>query len=408
MENNTNLYQVLNVKPGCTQSQLKNAYYKLAKEYHPDKNPTAGDKFKEISNAYETLINLEGSTINNETNIKKQYNNPNSVSDDLFSQLFTSNNGKEREFKCHYSGFNKNMSPKKGKDVAHILRVSLEDLYNGKVFYPKLNKDAICQNCNEFYNTSVDMEPCSTCNMTRFISKYRTVGPMLQKVKVACIDCKGRGEVPLRKNQCEACNGRRIINQKKIFRVNIEKGMVDKQRIIFEREGDQAPSLVPGSIIFVVEQKPHEKFVRKNSDLHCEVKIKLSTALCGGRIVIKHLDGRELLLSVLPGEINKSGDTKIVQSEGMPIYHQLEKGDLYVKFDIEFPSPYWLTPNNLELLSQLLPPEEPISNLEKYEEVVLSDVNSSRSKENDENDNRPSNLPDSSSQCYSGVQCGQQ
>lgn len=103
----------------------------------------------------------------------------------------------------------------------------------------------------------------------------------------------------------------------------IDKGMQDGQRITFTGEGDQAPNIIPGDIIIVIEQKEHARFKRSGDDLYYEAKIDLLTALAGGQFVIQHLDDRALLVTIIRGEIIKPGDTKAIQSQGMPGYHSL-------------------------------------------------------------------------------------
>jgi DnaJ family protein A protein 2 len=101
--------------------------------------------------------------------------------------------------------------------------------------------------------------------------------------------------------------------------------MQDGQKITFTGEGDQAPGIVAGDIIIVIEEKPHPFFKRKQEDLFCTATIELSTALCGGHFHIKHLDDRVLLVNILPGEVIKPGSTKAIYNEGMPGYYSFNK-----------------------------------------------------------------------------------
>ena len=94
--------------------------------------------------------------------------------------------------------------------------------------------------------------------------------------------------------------------------------MQDGQKVTFTGEGDQAPGIIPGDIIIVIEEKPHSFFKRTGQDLYCEVKIDLVTALCGGVLHINHLDDRVLSVTVLPGEVITPGSTKAISNEGMP------------------------------------------------------------------------------------------
>jgi DnaJ family protein A protein 2 len=100
--------------------------------------------------------------------------------------------------------------------------------------------------------------------------------------------------------------------------VFVEKGMQDGHKITFTGEGDQAPGIIPGDIVIVIEEKQHNFFKRVGQDLYCEVQVDLATALCGGQFTITHLDDRVLMVSILPGEVIVPGATKAISNEGMP------------------------------------------------------------------------------------------
>ncbi len=182
--------------------------------------------------------------------------------------------------------------------------------------------------------------------------------------------------------------------------------MQDGQKITFTGEGDQAPGIIPGDVIIVIEEKEHPKFKRKGADLHYQASIDLLTALAGGQLVIPHLDDRSLLVNILPGEVIKPGETKVITGEGMPMHKRpYDKGNMYVTFDIQFPPPNWTDASKLALLEQALPPRTPLATvIGETEEVVLAPVDpmqQSRSNvdhmdEDDEHQQGPS------------VQCAQQ
>jgi DnaJ homolog subfamily A member 2 len=100
--------------------------------------------------------------------------------------------------------------------------------------------------------------------------------------------------------------------------VFIDKGMSDGQKITFQGEGDQAPGIIPGDVIIVLEEKPHDRFKRKGDDLYIDIKIDLLTALAGGRVTINHLDDRVLNVTIIPGEMIEPGSIKCISHEGMP------------------------------------------------------------------------------------------
>ncbi|CAI0541626.1 unnamed protein product [Linum tenue] len=138
------------------------------------------------------------------------------------------------------------------------------------------------------------------------------------------------------------------------------------------------PDTVTGDIVFVLQQKEHPRFKRKGDDLFVEHTLSLTEALCGFQFVITHLDGRQLLIKSLPGEVVKPDSFKAVNDEGMPMYRKpFLKGKLYIHFTVDFPDS--LTPDQVKSLEAVLPPKNPSGltemELDECEETTLHDVN---------------------------------
>jgi len=133
------------------------------------------------------------------------------------------------------------------------------------------------------------------------------MGPMIQQIQQPCDECSGTGEVINQKDRCKTCNGRKTVSEKKTLEVHIDKGMKGGQTITFRGESDQAPGVTPGDVVIVIEEKPHERFQRKENDLITDVEIDLLSALAGGAFAIRHLDDRALVVNILPGEIIHDG-----------------------------------------------------------------------------------------------------
>lgn len=135
----------------------------------------------------------------------------------------------------------------------------------------------------------------------------RQMGPMIQRFQTVCPDCNGDGEIIKEKDKCKGCHGKKTITERKVLHVHVDKGMQDGQKITFNGEGDQGPDIIPGDVIFVIEQKPHPRFQRKGDDLYYHAEIDLLTALAGGSIAVEHLDERWLTVSITPGEVISPG-----------------------------------------------------------------------------------------------------
>lgn len=130
---------------------------------------------------------------------------------------------------------------------------------------------------------------------------------MIQQIQSPCDECSGSGEIINAKDRCTVCKGKKVLPEKKLLEVHIDKGMKGGQTIQFNGESDQAPGAISGDVIIVIEEKPHDRFKRQDTDLITDIEVDLLTALGGGQLAIKHLDDRALLINFLPGEIIKQG-----------------------------------------------------------------------------------------------------
>ncbi|KAJ3415934.1 hypothetical protein HDV05_003775 [Chytridiales sp. JEL 0842] len=409
MPKETKLYDLLEVSPNASESELKKAYRKLALKYHPDKNPDAGDKFKDISRAYEILSDSQKREIYDRYGEDGLSENggggPGMSPSDLFSHLF----GGGGDF--FGGGGGRRSGPRKGKDMAHALKVSLEDLYKGKVSKLALQKQVLCKSCEGRGGKQGATKTCSSCQGRGVKITMRQMGPMIQQMQSTCNDCKGEGEVINPKDQCKDCKGKKVANERKILEVFIDKGMAEGQKVTFPGEADQAPGIEPGDIVIVIEQKPHPVFKRKGDDLFIEQDIDLLTALSGGRTTIKHLDERVLVVNIVPGEVIKPGEIKSIVGEGMPGYKRpYDKGNLYVKFNVIFPPPNWVPQGRLKELEEILPPRKPLPNLKgaDVEEVVLTTVDPMHEKRADYDQQRAEEEDDDERAGGPQVQCAQQ
>lgn len=328
----TKLYETLGVEKSADEKEIKKAYRKLAVKHHPDKG---GDehKFKEISAAYEILSDPEKRAKYDKYGLEGlEGSDMPQGADDLFSMFFGGGGG---------GGGRRSAGPRRGEDVNHPLKVSLEDLYNGKTVKLAVSRQVLVGDC----------KMCSTCDGHGVVVELRQIAMgMVQQLQRRCVDCEGEGYQVQKKRERE------------VLEVFVEKGMRHNDKIVFRNKADEKPNMEPGHLNFIVQEKQHELFKRKGSDLLITKSLSLNEALCGFEWKIIHLDKREIIIKSRPGEVIKAeADSqrpfvKIVSGEGMPCRgNPFVKGDLYVLFTVEFPDDGDLKPDQVEGLRKLLP-----------------------------------------------------
>jgi len=374
MVKETGFYDLLNVKPDAGADELKKSYRKMALKFHPDKNPApeAAEKFKLISQAYEVLSDAKKRDIydqGGEQALKEggghgggDFSSPM----DIFDMFFGGGGG----------GGRRGRKENKGKDVVHQLAVSLEDMYNGSTRKLALQKNVICDKCEGRGGKAGAVATCTGCKGSGSQVILNQLGAgMYQQIHTQCRECDGSGQKINAKDVCKTCNGRKIVHERKILEVHIDKGMEDGQKITFMGEGDQSPGLEPGDIIIILEEKEHSIFRRKDMDLHMRMDVNLTEALTGFKRSVKTLDARQIIISTLPGEFIKPNEIKCVLNEGMPMYkNPFEKGRLIIVFNVIFPEKNDIDLTTIKSLEKCLPAKPKVDIPMDHEEHTLIDL----------------------------------
>jgi len=331
----TKLYEVLGVDKSADEKEIKKAYRKLAVKHHPDKG---GDEhlFKEINAAYEILSDPKKRELYDKYGLEgvEADGGPAAAGgEDLFSMFFGGGGrGRGRS------------GPRKGPSIQHPLKVSLEDLYNGKTVKLAINRKVIVGEARE----------CTSCNGQGAVMEVRQIGPgMITQMQRTCSACQGQGTTAKTKSE------------RKVVEVHVEKGAHHNQKITFRGMADEIPGRETGDVHFVIQEKEHDLFKRKGADLLLMQDISLNQALAGFSYRFKHLDGRDIIIKTKPGQViqceskdEDSGRTlpymMQVPNEGMPSRgNPFVKGNLYVVFHVKFPTS--ISPELATQLRQLLP-----------------------------------------------------
>lgn len=245
------LYETLEVEKDATQKDIKKAYFRLSKLHHPDKG---GDehKFKEINAAYEILSDPEKRKAYDQYGLEGVDDEGGAAArgEDLFSMFFGGGGGRSRQ----------RSGPRKGPSVNHPIKVSLEDLYNGKTVKLAINRKVIVG----------ESKTCDKCQGRGMVMEIRQIGPgMITQMQRKCDKCDGQGYIAETKTE------------RKVLEVHVEKGMKHNQKITFRGMADEIPGMETGDVNFIVQEKEHTLFKRKGADLLVTKDISLNQALTG-------------------------------------------------------------------------------------------------------------------------------
>ncbi|EDR30058.1 hypothetical protein, conserved [Entamoeba dispar SAW760] len=394
-------YNSLGVPADASDDQIKKAYRKLAIKYHPDKNPgdkNAEEKFKEVSEAYAVLSDHEKREMYDRYGKEGLEKGGMGGFDmnDIFAQFF----GHPR----------RPSGPRKGQSIQVPLKCDLEDLYNGKTFKRKITHDILCKSCKG-KGTKSGNEPkrCSKCGGNGYVMITTRQGMYMMQSQQVCPMCKGQGELISDSDKCKTCHGNKVVSEEKILEIIVQPGTKNNERIVFEGESDQAPNLIPGDVIFVVQTKEHRIFERKGNNLVMNKKITLNEALTGIAFTVKQLDER--ILYIEGKEVIQPDSYMKINGEGFTIkHHPEERGDLYIHFEVVLPSKAQIA-QNISQLKELLP--KPSSVPMKDEKcTVCTLIPSAAPTERSENGYRQTQMSDDDddddNDQQGNVQCHQQ
>mmetsp|Transcript_14894 Transcript_14894/g.16549 ORF Transcript_14894/g.16549 Transcript_14894/m.16549 type:complete len:422 (-) Transcript_14894:167-1432(-) len=340
----TKYYDLLGVKPDADAATLKKAYRKAAMKFHPDRNkaPDAEEKFKECSEAYEILSDAEKRKIYDrygEDGLKEGGMGPSMDPSNIFNAFFGGGfgGGGFSPFGGHGHGGRRE---RRGRDMRYRIGVDLEDLYNGKTSKMKVTRTVICKACDGTgAKTKNGVIECGDCEGKGVKVHVRQFGPgMYSQSTAVCNKCQGKGTYIKKSAICRKCDSECVLEESKVLEVHIEKGMTTGSKVMFRGQANEEPGVTPGDLVFEINETEHATFKRKGADLLMEKNITLADALCGFDFVITHLDGRTKLVSVKPGDVIKPNEVREIVGEGMPIHKRpFDKGNLYVKFNVQFP-----------------------------------------------------------------------
>ncbi len=331
-------YEVLGVQKGADEAALKSAYRKLAMQFHPDRNPgnaEAEHKFKEVSEAYETLKDaqkraaydrfghaaFEGGRGPGGAGFGEGFN---SSMSDIFEDLFGDFMGQQRR---GGGGGGR----QRGSDLRYNLEITLEEAFTGRTVEIDVPTLVPCETCDG--SGAKPGTGASICRTCQGHGKIRAAQGFFT-IERTCPACQGRGQTM--DNPCTDCAGQGRRQQSRKLSVDIPKGIEDGTRIRLANEGEAGVrGGPPGDLYIFVSVKPHDLFHRDGADLYARIPIAMTTAALGGEFEVPTLDDSRARVKVPAG--TQPGQRVRLKGKGMPVLRQKDLGDLYVQLDVEVP-----------------------------------------------------------------------
>lgn len=322
-------YDILKVSKDATESDIKKAYRRKAIKYHPDKNPDneeAEEKFKKAAEAYEVL---------SDANKRARYDQYGHQAfdggaggfggggmnmDDIFSQFGDIFGG-------GFGGFGGQRGTRraKGSNMRVRVKLTLEEITNGVEKKIKLKRRVV--------DEGTTYTSCSSCNGTGYVTRIQNTILGRMQTSAPCGACSGTGQMLDKRGPGTDAQGLKQVEE--TVTIKIPAGVVDGMQLKMTGKGNEAPgSGIPGDLLVLIEEIPHESLTREGDNIHYDLYIGLSDAVLGSSQEIDTVDGK-LRIKVNAGI--QSGKTLRLRNKGIPSINGYGRGDLLVHVNVWTP-----------------------------------------------------------------------
>jgi len=361
MSSKRDYYEVLGVEKTATDDEIKKAYRKKAKEFHPDANPNdkviAEAKFKEANEAYETLSDKQkrgmydqfGHDAANGYNGGAGFGGFNGTGfngmdmdfdmGDIFSSFFGggfANEGSRRR------------GPARGRDIKVAIEITFEEAVFGTKKEITISREETCSTCNGTgAKAGTQPKTCPTCGGTGQVRyTQNTILGQIMSTRT-CTKCGGEGKII--DTPCQDCKGKSTVKKQRKITISIPQGIDNNQTISIRGEGNSAAKGgIKGDLYITVFVKPHATFKRKGDDIYADIKVPFTIMALGGEIDITTLTGR---IKQKISEGTPTGTVVCIKNQGVKNINGYRQGDMYITLVVDVPTN--LNAQQKELLQQL-------------------------------------------------------
>ena len=347
--NKRDYYETLGISRGASEEDLKKAYRRLAKQYHPDANKEQGAeaRFIEINEAYETLSDPQKRAIYDRYGHAGLNGSSGAAGFGDFAG-FSSINDLFETFFAGASGTQRRTGTQRGADLRYDLTISFEEAVFGCQKEIELPRWEACSNCKgSGAQPGTSTTRCSSCQGTGEIRRVQQ-SIFGQFVNVTmCERCRGEGKVIT--TPCEKCRGQgRVRNNRRVV-VNIPAGVDDGINVRVTGEGEvSSRGGTPGNLYVILTVKSHPFFKRQGNDILYELPISFSQAALGDEVEIPTVDGKSTMLKIPAG--TQSNRSFRLKGMGVPVVHSSARGDEHVIVKVVTPTN--LSPEQKHLLEE--------------------------------------------------------